>query len=167
IAGDELNQRIMNFFRMKYRIRIGELTAEKLKIQYATLLNESDHKTFTVRFLNQISGSMQTYKFPFSLFREAFREEIDSIITAILHVLETLPPELTSDIIDRGIILTGGGSLLKGLDTLILEKTELHVTIPDNPLLSVAMGIKTILEDFKYYRDILMRGQIRKSSIFA
>jgi len=157
-AGDELDNSIRTYLRRKYNVKIGEVTAEKLKIQFAKLTGESEGEIFSLKTLDYVSGVAKKYEFPVILFQDALQEVIGEIVSAILHVLEILPPELSSDIIDRGIILTGGGSLLTGLDTIIQEKTELHVTVPENPLFTVAMGTKEILSDFKRYEDVLMKG---------
>ncbi len=158
IAGDELDIAIMAYLRREYNLKIGEITAEKLKIQFASLLEKIDSKVFHLKTLDYISGSAKKVEFPVVLFKNVLGQIIGRIISAILHVLEILPAELSSDIIERGIILTGGGALLPGLDALIQKKTNLHVTVPDNPLYTVAMGTREVLSDFNYYEEILMKN---------
>ena len=102
-------------------------------------------------------GLPRQLELPISFFSEALNDVLGTITSAILNTLEMLPEELSADLIDRGIILTGGGSLLKGLDELILEKTNLPVSIADNPLYTVAIGTSEILFDFKKYRNVFMK----------
>jgi rod shape-determining protein MreB len=156
VAGDELNEAIVRFIKNKYNMRIGESTAEKLKIEFGTVSGKYNGKTVTVKGLDVQSGLPRQLILSNCFFIEAMQDVTDIIVAAILSTLEKLPPELVSDLVDRGIILTGGGAMLRGLDDLIREKTSLPVGIAENALFSVAEGTRMILEDFKTYRNMLM-----------
>jgi rod shape-determining protein MreB len=157
IAGDELNESIMRYFKNKYNLRIGETTAEKLKMAYGTVSEKYNGRAVAIKGLDIQNGLPRQLILTNSCFIEATKDVVDTIITAILNTLEQLPAELVSDLFDRGIILTGGGALLSGLDDVICEKTSLPVSIAHNALFSVAEGTRLILDDFYTYQDILMR----------
>lgn len=156
IAGDEVNTAIVEYFRKEYNMKIGEITAEKLKMQFVDLAGKSKARLFAFKTLDHVTGKAKKVEFPVQSFQESYREVIDRIVAAIRHVLEILPPELSSDILDRGILFTGGGALLTGLDTMVRDTTNLHVTKPENPLYTVAEGTRKIMSRLKYYRDILV-----------
>ena len=156
VAGDELDKAIKNYLRKEYNIRIGDIAAEKLKIKRATISDSYKGKKFSIRTLDHISGGVRIFELPAIWFKDALKDVIQAILTAILHVLESLPVELASDIIDRGMILTGGGALLTGLSTLIKNKTNLPIIVPDDPLMSVAKGISEVIKDLKNYQDVLI-----------
>ncbi len=157
IAGDELNESIMRYFKTKYNLRIGEMTAERLKISHGTVSEKYNGRAVAIKGLDVQNGLPRQLILTNSCFIEATKDVVDTIISAILNTLEKLPAELVSDLVDRGIILTGGGALLSGLDEVICEKTSLPVSIAHNALYSVAEGTRLILDDFNYYQDILMR----------
>ena len=156
IAGDELNEAVVRYFKNKYNMRIGEATAERLKIEFGTVSEKYNGKAVTVKGLDVQSGLPRQLILSSSFFIEALQDVTDIIIAAIVSTLEKLPPELVTDLVDRGIILTGGGAMLRGLDDIIREKTSLPVSVADNALFSVAEGTRLILEDFKSYRNMLM-----------
>ncbi len=155
IAGDELNEAIVRYFKNKYNMRIGEATAERLKIEFGTVSEKYNGKAVTVKGLDVKSGLPRQLILRSSFFIEALEDVTNIIIAAIMSTLEKLPPELVSDLVDRGIILTGGGAMLRGLDDIIREKTSLPVGVAENALFSVAEGTRLILEDFKTYRSLL------------
>lgn len=157
VAGDELNEAIVRHMRNKYNMKIGEVTAERIKIEYGCVNPGNTTEKFIVKGLDTTNGLPRQLELPLTFFPEALNDVLGTIISAILNTLEILPEELSSDIIDRGIILTGGGSLLKGLDDLILEKTNLPVSIADNPLYTVAIGTSEILYDFKKFKNVFVR----------
>ncbi|MCP3900113.1 MAG: rod shape-determining protein, partial [Desulfobacteraceae bacterium] len=133
IAGDDLDQAISTYIKRKYKIKIGLVTAEKLKTKFINLSETISTDVFKFQSLDSITGIAKKYEFPVEIFKEAIKEVIDEIINAVLHVLEVLPAELSSDIINSGITLTGGGSQLPGLDEMIEKETGLNVRIADNP----------------------------------
>jgi rod shape-determining protein MreB len=156
IAGDEMNEAIVRYFKNKYHLRIGEMTAEKLKMEFGTTSEKYNGKAVTIKGLDIQTGLPRQLILTNAFFIEALHDVVDIIISAIINTLERLPAELVTDIVDRGIILTGGGSLLKGLAEVICEKTSLPVNVADNALFSVAEGTRLILDDFSGYREILV-----------
>ncbi|MCK5100989.1 MAG: rod shape-determining protein [Desulfobacteraceae bacterium] len=158
IAGDDLDQAIATYIKRRYKIKIGLVTAEKLKTKFINLSATTNTEIFKFKSLDSITGIVKKFEFPVEVFNDAIKEVIDEIINAVLHVLEVLPAELSSDIINCGITLTGGGSQLPGLDTMIAKETGLKVKIADNPLFSVANGIKKVLHNLKYYNKIIMHS---------
>lgn len=157
IAGDELNEAIVRYFKMKYNMRIGESTAERLKMSHGTVSEKYNGKAVTIKGLDIQNGLPRQLILTNSFFIEAMKDVVSTIITAIMNTLEKLPAELVNDLVERGIILTGGGALLNGLDEIICEQTSLPVSVAHNALFSVAEGTRLILDDFNYYQDILMR----------
>jgi len=158
IAGDDLDKAIASYINRRYKVKIGLVTAEKLKTRFINLSETNNSDVFTFKSIDSIKGRVKKLEFPVEIFKEAIKEVIDGIINAILHVLEILPAELSSDIINRGITLTGGGSQLPGLDSMIEKETGVTVHVAENPLFSVADGIKKVLHDFKYYKKIIIQS---------
>jgi len=157
IAGDEMNEAIIRYFKTKYNMRIGEATAERLKISHGTVSEKYNGKAVTVKGLDVQNGLPRQLIITNSFFIDALKDVVGTIITAIMNSLEKLPAELVNDLVDRGIILTGGGALLNGLDEIICEKTSLPVSVAHNALYSVAEGTRLILDDFHSYQDIFLR----------
>jgi rod shape-determining protein MreB len=157
IAGDEMNEAIVRFIKQKYRMRIGEASAERLKIDFGTVSEKYNGSAVTIKGLDSQTGLPRQIVLPSSFFIEALGDVINTVVSAIFHTLEKLPAELVSDIVDRGIILTGGGALLNGLADHICEKTALPVSIADNALFSVAEGTRIILDNFQNYATVLMK----------
>lgn len=157
IAGDEMNEAIVRYFKTKYNMRIGETTAERLKMSHGTVSEKYNGQAVTVKGLDVQNGLPRQLIITNSFFIEALKDVVDAIITAIMNSLEKLPAELVNDLVDRGIILTGGGALLNGLDEIICAKTSLPVSIAHNALYSVAEGTRLILDDFHTYQDVLLR----------
>ena len=157
IAGDEMNEAIIRYIKTKYNMRIGETTAECLKMSHGTVSEKYNGKAVTIKGLDVQNGLPRQLIITNSFFIEAMKDVVGTIITAIMNTLEKLPAELVNDLVDRGIILTGGGALLNGLDEIICEKTSLPVNVAHNALYSVAEGTRLILDDFHGYKDILLR----------
>ncbi len=157
IAGDEQDEAIANYIKKKYNILIGEQTAEMIKIKIGDVFPDSEEKRMEVRGRDLITGTPKTIEITSSEIRNALREPVSQIIDAIKKALERTPPELAADIIDRGIYMTGGGSLLKGLDALIREETNLPVKLVENPLECVALGAGKILEDLPRYEKVILK----------
>jgi rod shape-determining protein MreB len=157
IAGDEMNEAIIRYIKTKYNMRIGEITAECLKMSHGTVSEKYNGKAVTIKGLDVQNGLPRQLIITNSFFIEAMKDVVGTIITAIMNTLEKLPAELVNDLVDRGIILTGGGALLNGLDEIICEKTSLPVHVAHNALYSVAEGTRLILDDFHGYKDILLR----------
>jgi rod shape-determining protein MreB and related proteins len=154
VAGNEMDDAIMNYLKRKYNLLIGERTAEQIKIQIGSAYPLDRPLTMEIKGRNLIEGVPKTVTIEDSEIREALSECIATIINAIRVALERTPPELSADISDRGIVLTGGGALIKNLDRRIREETGLPVSIADDPLASVVLGTGKMLTDFKLLRRI-------------
>lgn len=155
IGGDEIDDAISGYLKKQYSLLIGERTAELLKIRMATVL-EDDDRECEVNGLDFVNGIPETYMISSEDIRNALREVVATIIEAVRHGLEKTPPELASDIVERGIVLTGGGALLRGLDRLLMSETGLPIRIADNPLSCTVLGAGIILEDIYRYRNLLL-----------
>lgn len=140
IAGDDIDEAVINFVRKKHNMLIGERTAEDIKIQIGSALPLDEEETLEVRGRNLIDGLPKNIVINSEEVREAIADPIMQIIDAIRSTLEKTPPELAADIIDRGIVLTGGGALLRGLDRLIEKETGIMVRVAENPMDCVALG---------------------------
>ncbi|OCQ94726.1 rod shape-determining protein [Oscillatoriales cyanobacterium USR001] len=151
VAGDELNEAIIQYMKKVHNLVIGERTAEDIKIgigsAYPTL--ENDDVTMEVRGLHLLSGLPRTITIKGPEIRESMSEPLSVIIEAVKRTLERTPPELAADIIDRGIMLAGGGALMKGLDTLISHETGIVTHVAADPLSCVVLGTGRVLENFK------------------
>lgn len=146
IAGDECNEAISRYIRKKHNMMIGERSAEDLKIQIGTAYPREKEVLMEVRGRNLLTGLPRTVKISSSEMLEALEEPVSQIIETVHSVLEKTPPELAADIGDKGIVMTGGGGLLYGLDKLIMEKTGIKANVVDNPIGAVAIGTGRALE---------------------
>jgi rod shape-determining protein MreB len=146
VAGDDFDEAIVRFMRKKHNLLIGERTAEEIKINIGSAYKRPELATMEVRGRNLVTGLPKTITITSDETLEALREPAMSIVDAVHNVLEKTPPELAADIFDRGIVMTGGGSLLNGLDILIQEKTSINTTIADDPLTAVAIGTGKYIE---------------------
>ena len=154
VAGNEMDDAIMNYLKRKYNLLIGERTAEMIKMQVGSAYPLDKPLTMEIKGRNLIEGVPKTVTVEDSEIREALSECIATILNAIRVALERTPPELSADISDRGIVLTGGGALIKNLDLRIREETGLPVSIAEDPLASVVLGTGKMLTDFKLLRRI-------------
>lgn len=166
IAGDEMDEAIISYIRLRHGLLIGERTAEEVKIQigsaYQTSKNgKSGDKIAVVRGRDIETGLPRSLKVGESEIREALAGPISQIIDAIAETLEETPPELVSDISQNGIVLTGGGSLLRGIDQLIVERTRMPVFVVDDPLTTVVRGTGKLLEDTTLLQKIKVTGGLR------
>ena len=146
VAGDDCDEAITRYMRKKHNMMIGERSAEDLKINIGTAFPREKEVTMEVRGRNLLTGLPKTLKISSSEMLEAMAEPISHIVEAVHTVLERTPPELAADIGDKGILMTGGGALLYGIDKLISKKTDIDVRIADNPIGSVAIGTGKALE---------------------
>jgi rod shape-determining protein MreB and related proteins len=151
VAGDELSEAIAQYMKKVHNLVIGERTAEEIKIQIGSAypLDHEDEVCMEVRGLHLLSGLPRTVTVKSAEIRESMSEPLSVIIEAVKRTLERTPPELAADIIDRGIMLAGGGALLKGLDTLISHETGIVVHVAADPLSCVVLGTGRVLENFK------------------
>ncbi len=154
VAGNEMDDAIMQYLKRKYNLLIGERTAEQIKIQIGSAFKLDKPLTMEVKGRNLIEGIPKTVPIGDDEIREALTEPVATIMNAIRVALERTPPELSADISDRGIVLTGGGALLKNLDRRIREETGLPVSIAEDPLASVVLGTGRMLTDFRLLRRI-------------
>jgi rod shape-determining protein MreB len=146
VAGDELDQSIINYIKKEYSLMIGERTAENIKVELGSAYETDEDKTMEIRGRDLITGLPKVITISEKEVREALSEPVISIIEAIKTTLEKTPPELASDIMDKGIMLAGGGALLRGLDQLINEETHMPVHIAESPLDCVAVGAGKALD---------------------
>lgn len=156
VAGDELDDYIVNFIKKEYNLAIGERSAEDIKIGIACVFNPDPADTMNIRGRDLISGLPKTITISSVEVKHAIDEPISSIIDAIKFTLEKTPPELASDIMEAGIMLTGGGALLRGLDELITHETGMPVNIAEEPLNCVAIGTGLVLEHITTLRNVLV-----------
>jgi len=154
VAGNEMDEAIINFLKRKYNLLIGERTAERVKIEIGSAYKLDKPLTMEIKGRNLIEGVPRTVKVNDTEIREALSDCMNTIMNAIRVALERTPPELSADISDRGIVLTGGGGLIRNLDVRIREETGLPVSIAEDPLASVVMGTTRMLSDFKLLRRI-------------
>ncbi len=154
VAGNEMDNAIMQYLKRKYNLLIGERTGEAIKIQIGSAYPLDKPLTMEIKGRNLIEGVPKTLTIDDSEIREALSECVATIMNAIRVALERTPPELSADISDRGIVLTGGGAMLKNLDKRIREETGLPVSIAEDPLASVVLGTGKMLTDFKLLRRV-------------
>ncbi len=147
VAGNTLDIDIIKYVKNKYKLLIGEVTAEQVKIKIGTVLDEAKPKSMKVRGRDLLTGLPKTITITSQEVREAIKDSIFMIIHGAKHVLEKIEPEISADIIDKGIVITGGGALLNGLDKLIEKEIKVPVKIAESPLTCVAMGTGIILEN--------------------
>jgi rod shape-determining protein MreB and related proteins len=159
IAGDKLNNDIIGYVRSQFKILIGEKTAENIKIAIGAILPADDPLEASIKGRDLISGLPREVIITDSDIREAISQSIDTLIEGVKEVLETTPPEIVSDIMIRGIYLTGGGALIKGLAEIIAEYTKMPVHIAPDPLTAVCRGAGIILEDMEIYKDVLIQNE--------
>jgi len=163
MAGDKFDEAIVRYMRKKYNIMIGERTAEDLKINIGTVFPRVKDVTMDVRGRNLVSGLPKTITVLSSDIMEALEEPVSSIVEAVHSVLERTPPELAADISDRGIVMTGGGSLIYGFDKLLQQKTGINVVIADDAVSCVALGTGEALNNLEVINQIAAEeGKIRR-----
>jgi rod shape-determining protein MreB len=156
VGGDEFDEAILQFLRKTYNILIGEPTAELVKMTIGSAYpSENGDEVMEVKGRDIVSGIPKTVKVGSAEVREAIQEPIAAVVDAVRQALERTPPELASDIVDRGIVMTGGGALLQGLDSLLRENTNLPINVDEEPLTCVVRGTGRILDDPEKYRGVL------------
>ena len=153
-AGNHMDESIMNYLKRKYNLLIGERTAEQIKIAIGSAYVLDKPLTMEIKGRSLIEGVPKTITVDDSEIREALSECVSAVVSAIRVALERTPPELSADISDRGLVLAGGGALLRNLDKRIREETGLPVCIADDPLCSVVLGTAKLLNDFKLLRRV-------------
>ncbi|HVP07277.1 MAG TPA: rod shape-determining protein [Candidatus Acidoferrum sp.] len=159
VAGDEFNDAIINYLKKNYNLLIGELTAEDIKIKIGSSFPLEKEISMEIRGRDLVAGVPKNLKVSSVQIREALSETVDIIVEAVRQTLEQTPPELAADILERGIVLTGGGALLRSLDKRLRQETNLPVIIADDPLTCVVRGTGVVLENFEKYQKVLERSR--------
>ncbi len=155
VAGDKMDEAILHYIKRKHNMAIGEHTAEQIKISIGDVMPEAPYETMDIKGRDLVSGVPKTLTIDSNEIRAAISEQVDAIIEAVKMALELTPPELSADIVDQGIVLTGGGALLRNFDKRLREETGLPIIIADDPLSSVVLGSGKALENIKELRDVM------------
>lgn len=158
IAGDEMTESIVQYFKRSHNILIGDRTAEMIKCGVGSAVPLEDEIEIEVKGRDLVSGIPRMIRVSSADIRDALGEAVNSIVEAVLNLLERTPPELSADIFDRGIMLTGGGALLKGLDERLRRETSLPVHVADDPLTAVVRGTGKVLENLNEYSSVLIKS---------
>ena len=156
VAGNEMDEAIIKYLRKKYNLLIGERTAEQVKMEIGSAYPLDKPMTMEIKGRNLIEGIPKTLVVTDEEMREALEETVSILVNAVRVALERTPPELSADIVDRGIVLTGGGALLKNFDKRLREETGLPVSMSEDPLSSVVLGAGRMLEDVKLLRKVCL-----------
>mgnify|MGYP000581767938 CR=1 FL=1 len=160
IGGDEFDDSIIQYIKKEYSLMIGERTSEKIKIEIGSAYPVEEEKSINIKGRDLVSGLPKTIEVHSKEIREALSEPISNIVDAIKGTLEKTPPELAADIMDKGIMLTGGGALLRGLDELIHLETGMPVEVAENSLDCVAMGTGKILDDVEMFNKVVAAAKL-------
>lgn len=161
VGGDEMDEAITQYMKRVYNLMIGERTAEEIKIAIGSAFPTGEETTIEVKGRDLVAGLPKTLTLTSEEVREAMQEPVTTIVEAVRITLERCPPELSADLVDRGLILAGGGALLRGIDTLIAEQTGLPVHVADDPLSAVVEGTGVVLHELNFLRK--MSGTDRAS----
>lgn len=162
VGGDNMDEAIINYLKRTYNLMIGERTAEEIKIRIGSCYPLEEEMTMDVRGRDLVAGLPKMISVTSEEIREALSEPIAQIVEAVRITLERTPPELSADLIEKGLVLAGGGSLLRGLDKLISEETGLPVHLADDPLTAVAMGTGKVLSELKYLKRLSVSPKLQK-----
>ncbi|MFW5836505.1 MAG: rod shape-determining protein [Desulfovibrionaceae bacterium] len=154
VGGDKMDEAIMQYVKRKYNMLIGESTAEDVKIKIGSAYPMNEDTTIEVKGRDLVTGIPQNKTISTEEVRAAISEQVDSVVQGVRIALEQTPPELAADIVDRGIVLTGGGALLRGLDDLLKQETQLPITVVDDPLTAVVVGSGRALDNIELYKDV-------------
>ena len=157
VAGDEMDQAVLQYVRNRYNILIGERMAEQVKIKIGSAFPLKEEKTMTLRGRNLVSGLPETLEISSIEIREALSVPVDTIVQAVKEAVDDIPPEMVGDVMDNGICMCGGGSLLRGLADRISEELRIRCWVADDPMTCVARGAGLVLEDIDAYRHLLLQ----------
>ncbi|HUF61449.1 MAG TPA: rod shape-determining protein [Verrucomicrobiales bacterium] len=158
VAGDELDEAIINYMKRAYNLMIGERTAEEIKIRLGSAYPYGKEMTMEVKGRDLVAGLPKTISITSQEIREAMLEPLNTIVDSVRVTLERCPPELAADLVERGMVLAGGGALLRGLDKLLSEETGLPVHVAEDPLSAVAEGAGKVLSELAFLRRVASRG---------
>ncbi len=156
IAGDEMDEAVLQWFRNEHKLEIGIAMSEYIKKSVGSAMRNNNADTIAVKGRDLVSGIPKTIEVSADEIRQALKDPVNNIVEAVKRALEHTPPELAADILERGIILAGGGSLLRGIDQIIRERTNIPVNVAEEPLLSVVRGTGMVLENLKKYEEVLL-----------
>ncbi len=154
VVGDKMDEAIIQHIKRKYKLLIGERTAELIKITIGSAYPGNEIQTMEIKGRDLVAGVPKTIEITDEEIREALVEPVSQVVESVRIALERTPPELASDIVDKGIVLAGGGALLRNLDVLLREETGLPVTLADDPLTAVVMGAGKVLDELSLLRDV-------------
>lgn len=155
-AGDKIDDTIVHYIKRKYKLAVGIQTAEEIKVKIGTAIIEKDEKNLEIRGRDLILGLPRNVNISSNEVAEAISEPLEEIINAIKQVLRDTPPELSADIMDKGMIISGGGALLRNIDILVSQSTGVPCFIADNPLVCVAKGTGIVLDNLDFYKRSIM-----------
>jgi rod shape-determining protein MreB len=158
VAGDEMDEAIVLHIKKAYNLLIGDQTAEHVKMVVGSATKLKKEEEMEIKGRDLVSGIPKILKISSVEVREALAEPVSQIVAAVKTALEQTPPELAADIVDRGIVMTGGGSLLRGLDTLLKEETNLPINVVEDPLTCVVLGCGKVLSNLHQYERIIMKS---------
>jgi rod shape-determining protein MreB len=158
VAGDRMDEDIIQYIKKKHNLLIGDAMGERIKIEVGSAIAEPEERTMVIKGRDIIKGLPKTVKITDAEIREALSDTISRIVQTVQKTLENTPPELSADIIDRGIVLTGGGSMLRGLDKRLRAEISLPIITVDNPLQTVVMGTGKTLEELEVLRKVSIGG---------
>lgn len=161
IAGDEFDDAIIHYIKKEYNLMIGERTAEDIKLKIGSAYPLDEEETYSISGRDLVTGLPKELSISSMEIRESLREPVNAVVDSIKYTLEKTPPELASDIMERGIMLAGGGALLKGLDKLINEETGIPVFIAEQPLDCVVLGTGKVLEEIDTLSNVLLLSRKR------
>jgi rod shape-determining protein MreB len=154
VGGDKMDEAIVNYLKRRFNVLIGERTAEQIKIAIGSAYPEDEIRTMQVKGRDLVAGIPKTIEVTSEEIREAMQEPINAIVEAVRLALEKTPPELAADIVDKGIVLVGGGALIRNLDILLREETGLPILVAENPLTAVVMGSGRVLDNPDLLREV-------------
>jgi len=157
VAGDEMDQAVLQYVRNKYNILIGERMAEQVKIKIGSAFPLNEEKTITVRGRNLVSGLPETLEISSIEIRDALSSTVDAIVQAVRETIDDVPAEMVGDVIDNGICMSGGGSLLRGLDERLSEELRIRCYVAEDAMTCVARGAGLVLEDIDAYQHLLLQ----------
>ncbi|CAN5253580.1 rod shape-determining protein [soil metagenome] len=157
VGGNEFDEAIVAYVRKNYNLLIGEATAESIKIQIGSAHPDDGEREMNVNGRDLVSGNPKTIRLASEDVRNCIQEPVHAILRAVRRALEVTPPELSADIVDQGIVMTGGGALLPGLDTLLSQETGLTIHIDQDPLTCVVRGAGMVLDDWNQYQGVLSK----------
>jgi rod shape-determining protein MreB len=161
IGGDEMDEAVVSYLKKTYNLLVGESTAEQIKIQIGSAFPLEEELEMEVKGRDLVAGIPKTLRITSTEIRDALNEPVSTIVEAVKQALEQTPPELSADILDKGIVMTGGSSLLRGLDERLRQETNLPVNVIDDPLTCVARGALKIIENLEKYRSVLLTAARR------